>query len=133
MADVDWEALFQAAAKAREQAYAPYSRFSVGAAVMAEDGTLYAGCNVENASYGLSMCAERNAVGRMVVEGRRRLVAVAIVVDTARPTPPCGACRQVLIEHGAPDVPLRSRNLQGAEDRSTLFELLPNAFTKDHL
>ncbi len=133
MANPPWEKLFEAAAAARERAYAPYSKFPVGAAVMAEDGTIASGCNVENASYGLTLCAERNAVGRLLVEGKQRLAAVAIVVDTATPTPPCGMCRQVLMEFGAPDLPVRCRNLAGLEEQRTLGELLPHAFTRDFL
>lgn len=130
---IDWEQLFEAAARARERAYAPYSSFPVGAAVLAEDGSLHAGCNVENASYGLALCAERNAIGRMVAEGKRRITAVAIVVDTPTPTPPCGMCRQAIAELGDGDVPVRSRNLSGVEQRWSLGELLPHAFTKDFL
>ena len=130
---VPWAELFAAATAARKRAYAPYSRFAVGAAVLCEDGSIIAGCNVENASYGLSVCAERSAIARMVQEGKRRLRAVAIVVDTQRPTPPCGMCRQVMREFGGEEVPVRSRNLRGKEDRRTLGELLPYAFTRAFL
>ncbi|MBI3180980.1 MAG: cytidine deaminase [Myxococcales bacterium] len=130
MPGVPWEKLFEAAQAARALAYAPYSEFRVGAAVLSEGGGVFAGCNVENASYGLSVCAERNAIARMVAEGRRRLLAVAIVVDTERPTPPCGMCRQVMAELGAPALPVRSRTLAGREARWKLAKLLPHAFTK---
>ncbi|MHB8875117.1 MAG: cytidine deaminase [Myxococcaceae bacterium] len=130
---VPWSELFAAAGAARLKAYAPYSEFAVGAAVLCDDGTIIAGCNVENASYGLAVCAERSAIARMVLEGKRRLRAVAIVVDTPRPTPPCGMCRQVMREFGGEEVPVRCRNLRGKEDRRTLGELLPYAFTRAFL
>lgn len=133
MTDAAWEQLFQAAAAARMIAYAPYSHFQVGAAVRSEDGSIFAGCNVENASYGLSVCAERNAIGQMVASGRRKLQAIAIVVDTPAPTPPCGMCRQVMAEFAGPELEVRSRNLQGQEARYTLGELLPHAFTREYL
>jgi cytidine deaminase len=125
---IPWEELFEAARHARERAHAPYSRFAVGAAVLTEDGRIEAGANVENASYGLSMCAERNAIGRAVSEGARRIAAVAIVVETKTPCPPCGSCRQVIAEFAAPDAPVRSRTLDGQESRHTVKELLPDAF-----
>jgi cytidine deaminase len=130
---VSWGALFAAATAARLRAYAPYSQFLVGAAVQCEDGIIISGCNVENASYGLSICAERSAIARMVLEGRQRLRAVAIVVDTPVPTPPCGMCRQVMREFADEQVPVRSRNLGGKEVRSTVGRLLPMAFTREFL
>lgn len=129
---IDWEALFTAAEAARQKAYARYSKFQVGAAVLCEDGTVIGGCNVENASYGLTMCAERNAIARMVLEGRK-LRAVAIVVHSQKPTPPCGMCRQVMAEFGAPGLEVRSRNNSGLEEKYTLGQLLPHAFTPDFL
>jgi cytidine deaminase len=130
---IDWDRLFAEAASARERAYAPYSKFQVGAALLFEGGSVLTGCNVENASYGLSMCAERNALGRAVVEGAGRPLAVAIVADSERPCPPCGACRQVIFELLAPDAPVRTRNLAGAERQYTVSELLPDAFSKTFL
>jgi cytidine deaminase len=130
MAEIPWDKLFEAATVARSKAYAPYSNFQVGAAILAEDGTIHPGCNVENSSYGLAVCAERGAFSRMVVEGKKKAVAVAIVVDTPEPTPPCGMCRQTMAEFGEPSMEVRSRNLQGKELASTLKELLPHAFTK---
>jgi cytidine deaminase len=129
---VDWEALFQRAEAARRLAHAPYSRFRVGAAVLATDGTVHVGCNVENASYGLTVCAERNALARMVVEGKRP-AAVAIVVASRRPTPPCGACRQVLSELCPGKLEVRSRTANGKEQRFTVRGLLPHAFGRDDL
>lgn len=129
MSDAPWSQLFDAAEQARKMAHAPYSKFHVGAAILHDDGSVSSGCNVENASYGLTVCAERNAIGSMVRAGRKP-VAVAIVVDSREPTPPCGMCRQVLAEFGAPDMPVHSRTPGGKEAKWTLGELLPHAFTK---
>lgn len=130
---IDWNALFAAAERARKKAYAPYSRFKVGAALLAADGTVVAGCNVENASYGLALCAERAAMGALVALGKRP-VACAIVVDSRKPTPPCGMCRQVLAELGVPTLEVRSRTARGGrEARWTVKGLLPDAFTPDFL
>jgi cytidine deaminase len=131
--EIPWEQLFEAATKVRERAHAPYSRFPVGAAVLYADGSVVAGCNVENSSYGLSVCAERGALAAGVSQGRGRPVAVAIVVDTPTPCPPCGMCRQVMLEFAPKDLPVRSRNLKGDEARYSLGELLPHAFTSDFL
>jgi cytidine deaminase len=125
---IDWKALFAAAEKARKKAYAPYSKYLVGVAVLADDGTVHLGCNVENASYGLTVCAERNALARVVVDGKKPK-AVALMVDSRRPTPPCGACRQVLLELCTKDTPVVTRTLSGKETRYTVGELLPDAFT----
>jgi cytidine deaminase len=119
--------LIAAAAAARENAYAPFSHFLVGAALETESGTIIPGCNVESASYGLTMCAERVAVFRGVSEGFRCFRRVAIVTDTPTPTPPCGACRQLLWEF-APDAEVLLGNLQGVVLRFSMRELLPNAF-----
>jgi cytidine deaminase len=129
---IDWEALFAAADAARKRAYARYSNFHVGAAILCDDASIIGGCNVENASYGLTICAERSAISRMVYEGKK-LIAVAIVVDSQRPTPPCGMCRQVMAEFGPATSEVRSRNLKGSEAKYTLAELLPHAFTPDFL
>jgi cytidine deaminase len=131
--EIPWEELFAAATRGRERAHAPYSRFPVGAAVLYPDGSVVVGCNVENSSYGLSMCAERNALGAGVVQGKGRPRAVAIVVDTPTPCPPCGMCRQVMVEFASGELPVRSRNLKGDEARYTLDELIPHAFTSDFL
>jgi len=129
MSTIDWQRLFEAAEAARQRAHAPYSRFQVGAAILCDDGSIVSGCNVENASYGLTVCAERNAVGAMVLSARRP-TAVAIVADSREPTPPCGMCRQVLAEFGDAALPVRSRTPGGLEKQWTLGELLPHAFTK---
>ncbi len=132
MPDVPWEKLFAAATHARSRAYVPYSKFPVGAALLTEKGEIVEGCNVENSSYGLTICAERTAFSRAVVEGRGKIVAVAIVVDTEKPCPPCGMCRQVMAEFCPPATEIRSRNLKGDEDTYTLGEVLPHAFTKEY-
>jgi cytidine deaminase len=120
-----------AARDARERAYAPYSGFQVGAAVLA-GGTTFTGANVENASYGLSMCAERTAMFHAAAEGARRLDAVAVVASNEDPTWPCGACRQVLYEFGR-DVVVVSEGLGGRREERRLADLLPEAFGPDDL
>ena len=130
---IPWAEMFELAEAARQKAYAPYSRFHVGAALLADDGTIVAGCNVENASYGLTLCAERNAAGALVALGKRP-IACAIVVDSKRPTPPCGMCRQVLAELGSLEMPVISRTVKGnKEARWAVRQLLPHAFTPDFL
>jgi cytidine deaminase len=119
--------LFEAAAAVRLRAHAPYSRFRVGAAVLDERGRLHAGCNVENASYGLTVCAERNAVAAAVAAGAKRIRAVAVV--TRDGSSPCGACRQVLAELGAPTTEVLLASPAGAPETHTLGALLPRAFT----
>jgi cytidine deaminase len=127
------EALLEAAREAREHAYAPYSRYLVGAAVLTDDGEIFAGANVENAAYPLSVCAERSAVQRAVSEGARRLVAVAIVGSSLDgPAWPCGGCRQVLHEFGQ-DLVVVSEGPGGMRDERELAELLPNAFGPEDL
>ncbi len=123
-----WQELIEAACAARERAYAPYSRFRVGAALLGAGGRIHTGGNVENASYGLSMCAERCAVGRALAEGERRLVAVAICTGTSEPTPPCGACRQVLLEFGGPELVVLLAIPGGRVEETTLGALLPHPF-----
>jgi cytidine deaminase len=123
--------LIAAAREARERAYAPYSRFLVGAAVLA-GGRIYRGANVENASYGLTICAERAAVFAAVNAGQRRIDAVAVYTDTPSPTPPCGACRQVLNEFG-PQMTVLSATLAGAVTRARLSDLLPDSFGPESL
>lgn len=98
MSDIDWEALAAAATAAREQAYAPYSGYRVGAAILGGSGRVYVGCNVENASYGLCLCAERSAVAQMITAGERTPAAIAVATSGPEPGPPCGLCRQTLAE-----------------------------------
>lgn len=121
---MNWEQLLQCAWAARENAYAPYSKFAVGAAVLTADGRVFPGCNVENISFGLTNCAERVAVGSAVAAGCRDLVAVAVVADTGTPISPCGACRQVMAEFGIRAVMLANRERQL---EMSLAELLPRA------
>lgn len=121
---MDRRALVEAAWSAREKAYAPYSNFQVGAALLSSDGRVFGGCNVENISYGLTNCAERVAIGAAVAAGVRDFVAVAVVAETGVPISPCGACRQVLAEFGVPLVILANRQEQL---EFSLEELLPRA------
>lgn len=121
---MQWKSLIEAAWEAREMAYAPYSKFQVGAALLAKDGRIFLGCNVENISYGLTNCAERVAIGAAIAAGVREFVAVAVVADTGVPISPCGACRQVLAEFGVPKILLVNRS-ECIE--FTLAELLPRA------
>ncbi len=132
MAEVDWKRLFEAAEQARQRAHAPYSKFQVGAALWCDDGSIVQGCNVENASYGLTVCAERNAIGSAVLQ-QKKPIAVAIVVDSRDPTPPCGMCRQVLAEFGSASMPVASSTSSGKEAKWSLGELLPHAFTRSFL
>jgi cytidine deaminase len=120
--------LRSAAKAAREHAHAPYSRFAVGAAVDVGDGRYFTGANVENASYGLTICAERTAVFAAVLAGAKRIAAVAVTGPDGVTTPPCGACRQVLAEFGSPAVPLTYSCADGGWTDTTLGELLPAAF-----
>lgn len=122
------DGLVVAASQAREQFYAPYSGFAVGAAILA-GGKTFVGVNIENASYPLSVCAERNAVGAMIVAGERRIEAVAVVAGGDEgPVSPCGGCRQVLAEFAGDDVPVVSEHVAGERIRWTVGELLPAAF-----
>ena len=127
---MDYENLIAEAMKAREKAHAPYSCFAVGAALLARSGHIYTGCNVENASYGLSTCAERVAVFKAVFEGERDFEAIAVV--TEKGVPPCGACRQVLMEFEE-DIQVIVADEAGVYRVFSLQELLPEAFTPQHL
>jgi cytidine deaminase len=122
---VDFAELQQVAEQAQKKAYAPYSGFAVGAALLAADGTIYAGCNVENASYGLTICAERNAIAHAVACGAQQFTAVAVVTDNG--VTPCGACRQVLAEFG-PRMTVIVADKRGNRRIYALAELLPDAF-----
>jgi cytidine deaminase len=124
--------LARAAREARKHAYAPYSRFKVGAAVLA-GGEIFPGANVENASYGVTLCAERAAVAAAAVAGARRIDAVAVASGTAEPTPPCGVCLQTLAEFGAPSLPVLLVGARGRQVETSLGALLPRAFGKRFL
>jgi cytidine deaminase len=128
----DDELMAQAAA-ARDKAYAPYSNFRVGAAVLAADGRVFAGCNVENASYGLCNCAERTALFSAIAAGVavNTIERIAVIGDTSGPISPCGACRQVMFELGGSQLRVVLGNLQGARQLTTADELLPGGFRLD--
>ena len=121
------DGLVQAALHARNLAYAPYSKFLVGCAVVGESGRVFTGANVENASYGLTMCAERVAIFGAVSAGERSIRAVAVVTGSETVTSPCGACRQVILEHG-PDALIFGANLAGKRQTWAARDLLPDAF-----
>jgi cytidine deaminase len=122
---VDWDQLRRVAAETAGRAYAPYSRLQVGAAGLTDTGGLVAGCNVENASYGLTLCAECGLVSALAAAGRTRLVAVSVVAGDGRPLTPCGRCRQLLIEHGGPELLL---DAGPGLPPQRLGDLLPGAF-----
>ena len=124
---IDWEPLIVAARAARERAHAPYSRFAVGAALLLEDGSIVTGCNVENRSYGLSLCAERNAITAAVGRGLKRPRAVVVVTSSSPPSAPCGMCRETLREL-VEDVPILLVNPEGERLERTLEHLLPDSF-----
>jgi cytidine deaminase len=132
IAEEKWEELRAAARAASRHAYCPYSRFPVGAAVLSEAGEVFAGCNVENAAYGESVCAERNAIFRMVAQGGRRLRAVVVYTPTPAPAAPCGSCRLVASEFG-PDAEVLSFCDGPGVLRRKLSEWLPEAFGPGNL
>lgn len=124
--------LVSAAREVRERAYAPFSNFRVGAAVETADGKIYSGCNIESASYGLTVCAERVAIWKAISEGEKNLTRIAVVVDTEELTPPCGVCRQIIWEFCG-DVPVTLANLHGKTETVQMKELLPRAFDSKFL
>ncbi|HKW89127.1 MAG TPA: cytidine deaminase [Candidatus Acidoferrales bacterium] len=126
------EKLIIAARQAREHAHAPFSEFRVGAAVRTKSGRIFSGCNVENASYGLTICAERVAIFKAVSEGEREFDSIAVVTDSDALTPPCGACRQIIWEFCG-DVPIILANLKGKVERERAGKLLPRPFDSSHL
>lgn len=128
---MDAKELMKIARKARQNAYAPYSHFAVGAALLAESGRVYTGCNIENASYGLTCCAERNAIFAAVGAGERRFKMLAVAADSPEPVAPCGACRQVIAEFGIPLVVMG--NLKETTKTMTAEELLPYGFGKESM
>lgn len=128
MTELEIQNLVNRAIKARVNAYSPYSHFAVGAALLCEDGTLFEGCNIENASYGLTNCAERTAIFKAVSEGHIKFKALAVVADTEGPCAPCGACRQVMAEFKIPLIIMG--NLMGNIKIVTIEELLPFSFSE---
>lgn len=129
------EQLIQEARIARLKAYVPYSHFMVGAAISTRDGKVYHGCNVENASYGLTNCAERTAFFSAIADGQTPgdITGIAVIAETMGPISPCGACRQVMLELGGPDLEVILTNLDGVIEKTTPARLLPGAFTREDL
>jgi cytidine deaminase len=119
--------LVEAATAVRENAYAPFSDFRVGSALETDDGEIIAGCNVESASYGLTVCAERVAIWKAISQGKRKIKCIAVVADTEELTPPCGVCRQIIWEFGG-DIPVVLANLKGNTETVQMKDLLPRAF-----
>ena len=133
LGDEQQRALLQAARAARLNAYAPYSKFRVGAAVLDEQGQVHAGCNVENAAYPQGVCAEAAALSAMVLGGGRRATALLVVGEGPNRVTPCGGCRQKLREFASPDTPVLVADGQGMQRWFTLEELLPHSFGPEHL
>lgn len=125
--------LVNQAIEARKKAYVPYSKFQVGAAITTKKGKIYKGANIENASYGLTNCAERTAIFKAISEGDSDLESIAIVADTEGPVSPCGACRQVMVEFFDPNAKVYLANLKGDVAETTIAELLPGAFRQEDL
>lgn len=125
--------LYEQALKARDFAYVPYSKFPVGCAVLTKNNKIYQGANIENASYGLSNCAERTAIFKAISEGESKFQAICVVADSPRPIPPCGACRQVLVEFCSPDTVIWLANTKGEITETTIEKLLPGAFTAEDI
>lgn len=130
---MDKQALIAQAIEARRLAYVPYSKFQVGAALLAESGKVYLGCNIENAAYSLCNCAERTALFKAYSEGDQKYQAIAVAADTPQAVSPCGACRQVMAELCPPDMPVFLTNLKGDVMETTVSALIPGAFTKEDL
>lgn len=121
------------AMKARENAYAPYSGFKVGAALRGAAGGVFGGCNVENVSYPEGTCAEAGAIAAMIASGDTEIVEVAVIADGSSPVPPCGGCRQKLAEFAGPDVPVTMATADGQILRTSVGDLLPGRFGADHM
>ena len=125
--------LIDEARAVRENAWAPYSRFKVGAAIRAASGRVYLGCNVENAAYPQGTCAEAGAIAAMVAGGETQIIEVAVIADSPEPVTPCGGCRQKLAEFAGPDVPVTMATTDGATETRSLAEILPGAFAPAHM
>lgn len=134
-ATIDWPELERRALAVRHNAHAPYSGYQVGAAILVRSGSIFSGCNLENASYGLSLCAERSAVAEMVSKGESAPIAIVIVTRGPKPGTPCGMCRQVLAEFAGDELPIRLLvdGVPSATQETTLGALLPQAFRRDSL
>lgn len=130
---MDKNMLVEKAIEARSKAYVPYSKFQVGAAILTSNDNLFLGCNIENASYGLTNCAERTAIFKAVSEGDTEIKAIAVVADTEGPVSPCGACRQVIAEFATEDTKIYLTNLQGDMKEATISEILPGYFSSKDL
>ncbi|MBA4535867.1 cytidine deaminase [Bacillus aquiflavi] len=130
---MDINQLIEEAKKARERAYVPYSKFKVGAALLAEDGTVFLGCNIENAAYSMCNCAERTALFKAYSEGVRNFKMLVVIADTDSPVSPCGACRQVISELCHRDMKVFLTNLKGDMQKLTVEQLLPGAFSSEDL
>ena len=125
--------LLEAAMKVREFAYSPYSKFKVGAAIRSESGNIYSGCNVENVAYPEGTCAEAGAIAAMVAAGETRIIEALIIADSPLPISPCGGCRQKLAEFTGPEATITMTTLAGKTKTMTIAELLPGAFTREHM
>ena len=125
--DIKYKELIRQATRAQKNAYAPYSKFKVGAAVLGASGKIYQGCNIENASYGLTICAERTAIAKAISEGEKGFKAIAIHTNAQPLTPPCGACRQFIREFGA-DIPILLTNHKKESAAYNISDLLPHSF-----
>ncbi|MCA8868416.1 MAG: cytidine deaminase [Rhodobacteraceae bacterium] len=125
--------LLKAAQSAQKNAYAPYSGFRVGAAILGRSGAIFSGCNVENVAYPEGTCAEAGAIAAMINAGERRIAEVLVISDSASPVSPCGGCRQKLVEFGSTDVVVTMIGRNGARLTMTLGDLLPGAFSEEHL
>ena len=132
-AEAELLGLFEAARSAQARAYAPYSRFRVGAALRTPSGAIFAGCNVENAAYSQGVCAEAGAISAMALAGERRIAEILVIGDGEGLCTPCGGCRQKIREFAAPETPVHIAGPQGVRARFTLEELLPHSFGPDNL
>jgi len=129
----NFQKLFEEAKKVREKAYVPYSQFKVGAAFLTDDNSIVVGCNVENAAYPQSQCAEASAIGNLISQGYKNIVEVVVIGSGNRLCAPCGGCRQRLCEFAKLDVPIHMCNIEGHIKTSTLAELLPDSFGPENL
>ena len=125
--------LLEAATKVRDNAYAPYSHFKVGAAIRATSGQIYTGCNVENVAYPEGTCAEAGAIAAMVAAGETRIAELLVIADSPAPVPPCGGCRQKLAEFAAPETPVTLATTDGKTQLTTVAALLPGVFSAAHM